>query len=193
MNRFAVLASFLFAACVFANAAKSDFNQDLNWKTATSIYDFHAKDMNGDEISLDKYQGHTVLIVNIGSQNCGFTNWSYEQLQKFYEKYGESKGLRILAFPSDEFDKAVTGFDEGLTSLLKKHNVSFDIFEKTQVVGESAHPLFKWLKSQQQDEGKEEITFNFSKFLINNEGKPVNRFAPRAELEKVEQGLLKEL
>lgn len=120
--------------------------------------------------------------MNVASQ-CGLTDTNYKQLQSLFEKYGESKGLRVLAFPSNEFAGQEPGTSEEILNFVKKYNVSFDMFEKIQVNGDEAHPLYKWLKSQEEGAGTitDGIKWNFTKFLIDKNGKVVSRFAPTTE------------
>ncbi|OXU25040.1 hypothetical protein TSAR_008911 [Trichomalopsis sarcophagae] len=180
--------------CPDAKEAEVKFNQDTDWSKAKSIYEFHAKDIRGNDVSLDKYRGHVAIIVNVASQ-CGLTDTNYKQLQSLFEKYGESKGLRILAFPSNEFAGQEPGTSEEILNFVKKYNVSFDMFEKIQVNGDEAHPLYKWLKSQEEGAGTitDGIKWNFTKFLIDKNGKVVSRFAPTTEPFSMEDTITKYL
>lgn len=154
-----------------------NFNQEINWSDATSIYDFHAVDIYGKDVPLEKYRDHVLIIVNVAS-NCGLTETNYKQLVKLYEKYGESKGLRILAFPCNQFAGQEPGTSEEILNFAKGFNVTFDMFEKVDVNGDGAHPLWKWLKKQQ--EGKD-IEWNFTKFIVDKKGNVVSRIAPKTE------------
>ena len=167
-------------------------DQDKEWNKAKSIYEFHAKDIHGKDVSLDKYKGHVSIIINVAS-HCGLTDINYKQLQALYEKYGESKGLRILAFPSNEFANQEPGTSEEILEFIKKYNVTFDMYEKILVNGENAHPLYKWLKSQDKGAGTitDGIKWNFTKFIIDKNGQVVARFAPTTEPFSMEDTLLK--
>ncbi|KAL0118132.1 hypothetical protein PUN28_009064 [Cardiocondyla obscurior] len=166
------------------------FNQDTDWQSATSIYDFHANDILGNNVPLDKYKGHTLIMVNVAS-NCGLTDTNYKQLQQLYNKYSDKEGLRILAFPSNQFGGQEPGTSEEIVKFVKQYNVTFDMFEKINVNGENAHPLWKWLKTQQGGTLIDAIKWNFTKFIVNKEGKVVERFAPTTEPLSMEETLKK--
>lgn len=167
-------------------------DQDTEWSKATSIYDFHALDIHGNDVSLEKYRGHVCIIVNVAS-HCGLTEPNYVQLQALYQKYGESKGLRILAFPSNQFANQEPGSEDEISEFIKKYNVTFDMFSKISVNGDKAHPLYKWLKDQKEGAGfiTDAIKWNFSKFIIDKEGHVVDRFAPTSEPLSMEDTLNK--
>nr|UCR61001.1 peroxidase [Aphelinus asychis] len=191
MMRLTIALSLLCIASVLGDDSK--FNQDTDWSKATSIYDFHAKDIHGKDVSLNKYKGHVAVIINVAS-NCGLTEKNYKQLQALYEKYGESKGLRVLAFPSNEFAGQEPGTSKEIEEFVKKFNVTFDMYEKIKVNGDGAHPLYKWLKSQKEGEGliTDGIKWNFTKFLISKEGKVVDRFAPTTDPDSMEDSIVKQ-
>ncbi|XP_076667225.1 uncharacterized protein LOC143368411 [Andrena cerasifolii] len=158
----------------------ASLDQDTDWSKATTIYDFHARDIHGNDVPLDKYRGHVCIIVNVAS-NCGLTDTNYKELVQLYEKYSEKEGLRILAFPSNQFGGQEPGTSEQILDFVKKYNVTFDMFEKVDVNGEGAHPLWKWLKSQASGFITDGIKWNFTKFIISKEGKVVLRHAPTTE------------
>lgn len=168
----------------------SEFNQDTDWQSATSVYDFHANDILEKNVPLEKYRGHVLIIVNVAS-NCGLTDTNYKQLQQLYNKYSEKEGLRILAFPSNQFAGQEPGTSEEIFNFVKQYNVTFDMFEKIDVNGENAHPLWKWLKIQKGGEGliTNDIKWNFTKFIVNKEGKVMNRFPPSTEPLNMEETL----
>lgn len=168
----------------------SDFDQDINWQLATSVYDFHANDITGKNISLEKYRNHVLIIVNVAS-NCGLTDINYKQLQKLYNKYNEKEGLRILAFPSNQFAGQEPGTSEEILNFIKRYNVTFDIFGKVDVNGDNAHPLWKWLKIQKSGFITNDIKWNFTKFIIDKKGKVVERFSPSTEPLEMEETLKK--
>ncbi|XP_018325247.1 phospholipid hydroperoxide glutathione peroxidase-like [Agrilus planipennis] len=148
-----------------------------NWEEAETIYEFTAKDLKtGEEVSLKKYKGHVCIIVNVASK-CGYTKRNYEQLVKLHEKYGEEKGLKILAFPCNQFGKQEPGNSEKICEFAEKKNVKFDMFEKINVNGKDAHPLWKFLQNKIPGERGKAIKWNFTKFIINEDGEPVERFA----------------
>ncbi|KAL1512662.1 hypothetical protein ABEB36_002220 [Hypothenemus hampei] len=149
-------------------------------KTAQSIYEFNVKDINGDDVSLEKYKGHVCIIVNVASQ-CGLTKGNYEQLNELYEKYGENQGLRILAFPCNQFGHQEPGSNEEICQFISKKNVKFDMFEKVNVNGNDAHPLWKYLKHKQGGTLGEFIKWNFTKFIVDKNGQVVERHGPNTD------------
>lgn len=149
-----------------------------------TIYDFKAKDAEGKEIALSDYKGKVVLIVNTAT-GCGFTP-QYDGLQSLYEKYRD-KGFEILDFPCNQFGNQAPGTEEEIVSFCKlKYNVGFKQFSKVDVNGEKEAPLFHYLKSQKGGLLGNKIKWNFTKFLIDKDGKVVDRFAPTVTPEKIE-------
>jgi len=141
------------------------------------IYQFTVKNNAGEEVSLEQYKGKTLLIVNTAS-DCGFTP-QYQGLQTLYNTYQE-QGLEILAFPCNQFGKQEKGSNEEIKSFCDlRFNIKFPLFEKIDVNGDNAHPLYNFLKSQAPGIlGSKGIKWNFTKFLVNKEGKVIKRFAP---------------
>lgn len=166
----------------------TEFNQDTDWESATSVYDFHANDILGKNVPLDKYRGHVLIIVNVAS-NCGLTDTNYKQLQQLYNQYSEKEGLRILAFPSNQFAGQEPGTSEEILNFVQQYNVTFDMYEKIDVNGENAHPLWKWLKTRKEGLITNAIKWNFTKFIVDKEGKVVERFAPSTEPLSMEETL----
>ena len=167
-------------------------SQSQDWKNAKSISEFKVKDIDGNEVGLDKYQGHPLLIVNVAS-NCGFTKNNYKQLNELYEKY-EKDGLKILAFPCNQFNGQEPGCEVDIKEFAKKKGVQFDMFSKIDVNGDSAHPLYKWLKSKQGGFlGFDGIKWNFTKFLVNKDGVPIKRYAPTVDPKDIEPDLKAQL
>ncbi|XP_023246516.1 probable phospholipid hydroperoxide glutathione peroxidase [Copidosoma floridanum] len=142
--------------------------------TAKSVYDFVAKSIKGEDISLEKYKGNVLVIVNVASR-CGYTSKNYKELNELYEKY-ESQGLRILAFPCNQFRGQEPGDADKICQFAAKKNVKFDLFEKINVNGKNAHPLWKYLKKEEPRTFGDLIKWNFTKFLIDKNGKVVERF-----------------
>ena len=140
-----------------------------------SFYDFKANDINGKEVSMSNYEGKVVLIVNVAS-SCGFTP-QYEGLQKLYDEHKE-QGLEILAFPCNQFGEQEKGGGEEIKNFCEKnYSITFPIFEKVEVNGNDAHPIFKFIKEQKKGfMGTESIKWNFSKFLLNRNGEVINRY-----------------
>ena len=151
----------------------------------TSIYDFSVKDIDHQEISLEKFKGKTLLIVNVASR-CGFTR-QYTGLQRLYEKY-KDKGFEILAFPCNQFGSQEKGTNDEIKEFCSsEYNVSFTLFDKIEVIGNNASPLFKKLT---QDAGRE-IQWNFTKYLINKDGDFVRGFGTQKKPEEIEEQIIK--
>ncbi len=144
--------------------------------TAT-LYTFHAKRIDGTDISLQTYQGKVLLIVNTASA-CGFTP-QYADLQALYAQYHE-QGLEILAFPCNQFGAQEPGDAPTIANFCStQFAVGFPLFSKIEVNGADAHPLYQYLKKQASGfAGTTAIKWNFTKFLVNREGEVVARFAP---------------
>jgi glutathione peroxidase len=159
--------------------------------TSMSIYDIEAKDIDGNIVKLDKYKGKVMLIVNVASK-CGFTG-QYKGLQELYDKY-ESKGLRILGFPCNQFLSQEPGTEEEIKSFCTlNYGVKFDMFSKIDVNGENTHPLYVYLKKNSGGFLTDTIKWNFTKFLVDKDGKVIHRYAPSttpAEIEKDIEKLL---
>lgn len=154
----------------------SEDEESVNWEEAESIYEFTANNLKGEKVPLKSYKGHVCLIVNVASR-CGYTKKNYAELVELHEKYAESKGLRILAFPCNQFGKQEPGDSAKICSFIESKNVEFDVFEKINVNGDDAHPLFKYLKSKIKGDRGAAIKWNFVKFIIDKNGEPVERFA----------------
>lgn len=154
-----------------------DFDQNTDWKSATSMHQFSAKDIHGNDVDLSIYKDSVCIVVNVASQ-CGLTDTNYAQLEELYEKYRDSHKLRILAFPCDQFNGQEPGSAKEILNFTKKYNVQFDMFEKIKVNGPDAHPLWKWLKEKQGGFLGNAIKWNFTKFIVDKNGHPVDRFSP---------------
>ncbi|XP_046662185.1 probable phospholipid hydroperoxide glutathione peroxidase isoform X1 [Homalodisca vitripennis] len=163
-------------------------NED--WKKATSVYDFRVNDSKGEEVSLAKYRGHVLVIVNVASQ-CGLTRDNYKELVELDEKYRESKGLRILAFPCNQFGGQEPGSNEEICTFVSKFNAKFDFFDKVDVNGDNAHPLWKFLKDKKGGTLGSAIKWNFTKFIVDKNGQVVERFAPTTSPHKLVSSLEK--
>ncbi|XP_058127889.1 glutathione peroxidase-like [Anopheles ziemanni] len=159
-------------------------------KAARSVYDFTATDIDGKAVDLSKYRGHVLIIVNVAS-NCGYTDGHYKEFNELYREYAETKGLRILAFPCDQFGGQEPGTNAEIKQFAEGRGVKFDMFAKVYVNGDEAHPLWQFLKQRQGGTLVDAIKWNFTKFLVDKNGQPVGRYGPttsplemRAELEK---------
>jgi glutathione peroxidase len=152
----------------------------------TSVYDFSARTIDGDEQKLSAYKGKTLLVVNVASK-CGFTP-QYTGLEALYEKF-KDKGLVVLGFPCDQFGHQEPGDENEIKNFCSlNYDVKFPLFAKIEVNGANAHPLYKYLKAQAKGLlGSESIKWNFTKFLIDKDGKVMTRYAPVDTPEKIEK------
>jgi len=158
---------------------------DFKVEDVKDLYEFTVKDIDGNEVSLSKYQGKPTLIVNVAS-NCGFTKSNYNQLNELYEKYRE-KGLEIAAFPCNQFMNQESACEVDIKNFAEKNNVKFDMYSKIAVNGAETIPLYRWLKNKQKGLfGTTAIKWNFTKFLINKEGIPIKRYAPTTSPSSIE-------
>lgn len=178
-----------------------------------NIYDFNVMDKEGNEVSLKEYEGMVMLIINSATE-CGFTP-QYDELQDMYEKYAD-RDFVILDFPCNQFGNQAPGSMEEIASFCdSRYGITFPLFSKIEVNGENASPLYKYLKEQKEFQGfdmdhelasvmmgvvaqmdpeyesNSDIKWNFTKFLVDREGKVVERFEPTADMllvnEKVEE------
>ncbi|KUR77967.1 glutathione peroxidase [Novosphingobium sp. Fuku2-ISO-50] len=142
-----------------------------------TIADFTAKLPNGDEIALSEKLGKVLLVVNTASK-CGFTP-QYDGLEALWRDYGD-KGFEVLAFPCNQFGHQEPGSADEIESFCKVNfGVSFPLFAKIDVNGDDATPLYQWLKAEAPGiVGTKAIKWNFTKFLIDRDGKVVRRYAP---------------
>ena len=142
-----------------------------------NIYQFSCEDIKGQKVELADYQGKVLLIVNTASK-CGFTP-QYEGLEELQKKYG-SKNFSVLAFPCNQFGGQEPGStNEILEFCSLNYKNTFPIFSKINVNGSDAHPLFNYLTKEKKGIlGTEKIKWNFTKFLINNNGEPIARYGP---------------
>ena len=143
----------------------------------TSFYDFSVNDISGEEYSLSQLKGKKVLVVNTASK-CGLTP-QYEGLQELYEKYG-GDDFMIVGFPANNFAKQEPGSNEEIATFCQKnYGVTFPMMSKISVKGDDQHPLYKWLTSESENGLEDsEVTWNFQKYMIDEEGQLVGHFAP---------------
>ncbi|HZW50643.1 MAG TPA: glutathione peroxidase [Rudaea sp.] len=158
----------------------------------TSVYDFSARTIDGDEQKLSAYKGKTLLVVNVASK-CGFTP-QYTGLEALYEKF-KDKGLVVLGFPCDQFGHQEPGDENEIKNFCSlTYDVKFPLFAKIEVNGANTHPLYKYLKAQAKGLlGSESIKWNFTKFLVDADGKVVTRYAPTDTPEKIEKDVARML
>jgi glutathione peroxidase len=165
MNRNILLSGLLIFMMVILNAQ-------------TSFYDFTVEDINGEDYPLAQLKGKKVLVVNTASK-CGLTP-QYESLQELFEKYGGDDFL-ILGFPANNFAEQEPGSNEEIATFCSiNYGVSFPMMSKVSVKGDDQHPLYLWLTSK-SDNGLEdsEVTWNFQKYMIDEEGQLVGHFSPK--------------
>ena len=201
----------LFVAIISLMSCKATTNNSDMEK----IYDFTALSNKGKEVNFADYKGKVLLIVNTASK-CGFTP-QYDGLEALYQKY-KDQGLVIIGFPCDQFGHQEPGTDEQIEEFCRiNHGVTFPLMSKIEVNGDSAHPIYQWLKSQAGFAGfnpahpltkildemftkadpdyasKPDIKWNFTKFLISKEGRVVSRFEPTTEPQDMEESIEQEL
>ena len=156
------------------------------------IYGFTSKGLQGEDISLEQYKGKLLLVVNTASK-CGFTP-QYSGLEELYQKYKDD-GLVVLGFPCNQFGHQEPGSSEEIGEFCQQnYGVTFQMFQKVDVNGDNAAPVFKFLKNEAPGIlGTEKIKWNFTKFLVDQQGKVVKRYAPKdtpAQIEKDISSLL---
>lgn len=157
---------------------------------ADSIYQFNAQNNKGETVELKDYQDKVMLIVNTASA-CGFTP-QYKGLQSLYGEY-QSKGLEVLAFPCNQFKQQEKGNNEEIQQFCDlTFNIKFPLFDKIDVNGDNAHPLFTFLKAQAPGIlGSKSIKWNFTKFLVNKQGDVIQRYAPTTKPESIKADIEK--
>jgi len=155
-----------------------------------SFYDFNATAINGDMVSMSKYKGKVVLVVNVASK-CGFTP-QYEGLEELYETYND-KNFTILGFPCNQFSEQEPGSHEEIQNFCKVNfGVTFPLFEKIEVNGENTHPLYKFLKHEATGIlWTESIKWNFTKFLVDKKGKVISRYGSSTKPKEIEADIVK--
>ncbi|KAI4334726.1 hypothetical protein L6164_013438 [Bauhinia variegata] len=159
-------------------------------ETSKSVYDFTVKDIRGNDVSLSEYRGKVLLIVNVASQ-CGLTQSNYKELNVLYEKY-KNQGFEILAFPCNQFAGQEPGSNEEIQEVVcTRFKAEFPIFDKIEVNGKNSDPLYKFLKKEQGGIFGDGVKWNFTKFLVNKEGKVVDRYAPTTSPLKIEKDIEK--
>lgn len=169
----------LLISCVSTSVSKEEAK--LQEK---SFYDFSINKPDGSPVSMEKYKGNVVLIVNTATK-CGLTP-QFEGLQKLHEKY-ESKGLQILGIPCNQFMGQEPNSNDEMEAVCKKdHGVTFQLFEKSNVNGDDAIDLYKFLRVYNVAEHGNKIRWNFEKFLVDKKGVIVNRFKPTTKPEEIE-------
>ncbi|CAI9392240.1 glutathione peroxidase [Niallia sp. Sow4_A1] len=155
-----------------------------------NIYDFEVKTMNGDLQSLSNYKEKVLLIVNTASK-CGFTP-QFKELQELYQTY-KDKGFSVLGFPSNQFLNQDPGTNEEIMSFCEiNYGVTFPMFAKIDVNGKTADPLYQYLTKESPGTlGVKAIKWNFTKFLIDQDGKVIGRYAPNTKPSELKEDIEK--
>lgn len=186
--------AFMLCSCFGAEVRKSrpqnvDQASINPFKMKKSIYDFTVKTIDGEDVSLSKYKGKKMLIVNTASK-CGYTP-QYDDLEKFHKKYGEK--VVVLGFPANNFGGQEPGTNQEIASFCKKnYGVSFQMFEKISVAGADQHPLYQWLsKKEENGWNSDSPRWNFSKYLVNEKGELVKFFG--SAVKPSDEEILKEI
>lgn len=176
----------LLIACTSATTKNNETKtmETTNPAIAKSIYDFKVPSLEGGTIDFSTFKGKKILVVNTASK-CGYTP-QYEGLEKLYEQYKDK--LVIVGFPANNFGEQEPGSNEEIQGFCKKnYGVTFPMAAKVDVVGENTHPLFKWLTVKEQNGVlNAEVKWNFTKFLIDENGKLLASFASKVKPESEE-------
>lgn len=148
-----------------------------------TLHDFSATTLAGEEQSLSTYAGQVALVVNTASR-CGFTP-QYAGLERLHRSYGD-RGLAVLGFPCNQFAHQEPGDESAIGEFCERnYGVSFPMFAKVDVNGPDAHPLYRWLRSEQSGLFGDRIKWNFTKFLVDRDGRVLQRYAPATKPEKL--------
>ncbi|XP_064964984.1 probable phospholipid hydroperoxide glutathione peroxidase 6, mitochondrial [Musa acuminata AAA Group] len=160
-------------------------------KATASIHDFTVKDARGNDVDLGTYKGKALLIVNVASQ-CGLTNSNYTELSQLYEKY-KNNDFEILAFPCNQFAGQEPGNNEEIVEFAcTRFKAEYPIFDKVDVNGSNAAPLYKF-KSSKGGLFGDGIKWNFTKFLVDKDGHVIDRYAPTTSPLSIEKDIKKVL
>lgn len=189
MSIFKLTAATLLAV-IFSIVACSSNTNEVEKVISENIYQFSVVDIDGNEVSMNEYEGKVLLIVNVASK-CGFTK-QYTGLQEIYDKY-KDKGFVVLGFPCNQFGAQEPGTEEQIKEFCETtFGVTFPMFSKVDVNGDNTHPLYKYLKSNVKGTlGTEDIKWNFTKFLVDRNGNVVERYGstttPAAIADEIEK------
>lgn len=154
---------------------------------ADNFYAYEAETLQGEKIPMKEYEGKAVLVVNTASK-CGFTP-QYKGLESLYQEY-KTEGLVVLGFPCNQFGSQEPGDAEQITEFCEvNYGVSFPMFSKVDVNGSNAHPIFQYLKTQKGGILGNNIKWNFTKFLVDKNGKPVKRYASTTKPESIKKDI----
>ena len=149
----------------------------------TTLQDFSARGIDGQDVDLAAYAGKVTLVVNTASQ-CGFTP-QYQGLQQLHDTYA-AQGFAVLGFPCDQFGGQEPGSDDEIGAFCEKNfGVTFPLFSKIEVNGDGAHPLYQWLKGEKGGMLGAKIKWNFTKYLLAKDGSVIGRYSPTTKPEKI--------
>ncbi|XP_057810407.1 probable phospholipid hydroperoxide glutathione peroxidase [Salvia miltiorrhiza] len=158
--------------------------------TGKTIHDFSVKDIDGKDVALSKFKGKVLLIVNVASR-CGLTSSNYTELSHIYEKY-KTQGLEILAFPCNQFGAQEPGSNEDIKNFAcTRFKAEFPIFDKVDVNGPNTAPVYQYLKSSAGGFLGDLVKWNFEKFLVDKNGKVVERYPPTTSPFQIEKDIQK--
>ncbi|KAL1191167.1 putative glutathione peroxidase 3 [Cardamine amara subsp. amara] len=159
-------------------------------QSSSSIYAISIKDIEGKDVSLSKFTGKVLLIVNVASK-CGLTQANYKELNILYAKH-KSKGFEILAFPCNQFGSQEPGSNKQIKeTICGIFKAEFPVFDKIEVNGKNTSPLYKFLKEQKGGLFGDSIKWNFAKFLVDRQGNVVDRYAPTTSPLEIEKDIEK--
>lgn len=145
---------------------------------AKPIYDFTVKDIDGKEVSLAKYKGDVVMIVNVASE-CGYTDKTYSGLQALFDKY-KDKGFKVVAFPANDFGGQEPGSDSQIKSFCtESKKVTFDLMSKVAAKGPQQAPIYKYLTTHPNKDVAGDLKWNFEKYLVGRDGQVIARFGTK--------------
>jgi len=155
----------------------------------TSLFEFSARGLDGQERPLSEFAGQVVLVVNVASQ-CGFTP-QYSGLEELYREL-RGQGFAVLGFPCNQFGHQEPGNEEEIRNFCDmQYGITFPMYAKIDVNGDNAHPLYRWLKEQKPGVlGTEGIKWNFTKFLVGRDGQVIKRYAPTDSPDSLKEDIL---
>ncbi|KAH9610323.1 hypothetical protein KSS87_019313 [Heliosperma pusillum] len=168
------------------------FSSGIHARTATdkTIHDFTVKDIDGNDTPLSKFKGKVLLIVNVASK-CGLTSSNYSELSQVYEKY-KPQGLEILAFPCNQFGGQEPGSNNEIKNFAcTRYKAEYPIFDKVDVNGPNTAPVYQFLKSSAGGFLGDLVKWNFEKFLVDKNGKVVERYPPTTSPIQIEKDIQK--
>jgi len=166
------------AACLLLATAVAPAEDKPAPAAAKPIYDFTVKDIDGKEVSLSKYKGDVVMIVNVASE-CGYTDKTYSGLQALFDKY-KDKGFKVVAFPANDFGGQEPGSDSQIkTFCTESKKVTFDLMSKVAAKGPDQAPIYKYLTTHPNKDVAGDLKWNFEKYVVGRDGQVIARFGTK--------------